>query len=334
MYILIKMKYCLLGGGGVFALHTAKFLLEQKDTELVVSIGRNPIRSAAFGLDVGLNDKRYIYKTAHIVFEQDFLFEYFDKYQPNYIVNFAALAYATSWEKSFRYYDTNVTSVSKIVEYLQKKKYFKKFLQVGTSELYGPVDRPANEEHPLNPTSPYAISKLACDMHLETMFKVKKFPMNIIRPSNGYGSGQLLYRIVPKAALLIMQGQKFPLEGGGIVKKSFMHCRDIAEAIYAVLHKGILGEIYNAGVDQPISMRNLVEVICDTLNKKFDDHVEITEGRVGEDSQYWLDSSKIYKDTGWKSKVSIKEGVEETVNWVKKNIEEFKKQNLDFILRA
>ena len=328
------MRYCLLGGGGVFALHTAKLLLEKKDTELVLSIGRNQIKNPAFGIGVGINDSRYVYKPCHIVYEQDFLFEYFEKYKPNYILNFAALAYATSWEKSFRYYDTNVTAVSKIVEYLLEKPYIKKFLQIGTSELYGPVEKPADENHPLNPTSPYSISKLACDMHLETMFKVKNFPMNIIRPSNGYGSGQLLYRIVPKAALLLLQGKKFPLQGGGKVKKSFMHCRDIAEANYAILHKGKVGETYNAGVDNPISMRDLVEAVANELGKNFDDVVDITEGRVGEDAQYWLDSSKIYNDTGWKSNISIEEGVKETVSWVKDNLDNFKNENLEFILRA
>jgi dTDP-glucose 4,6-dehydratase len=328
------MKYCLLGGAGVFALHTAKLLLEKKETELVVSIGRNQVKNQAFTIGVGKNDKRYIYKPCHIVYEQDFLFEYFEEFKPDYIINFAALAYATSWDKSFRYYDTNVTAVSKIVEFLLNKNYLKKFVQVGTSELYGPVSEPADEKYPLNPTSPYAVSKLAADMHLESMYNVKKFPMNIIRPSNGYGSGQLLYRIIPKAALMILKGQKFPLEGGGKVKKSFMHCRDIAEAIYAVLKDGKMGEIYNAGVDKPVSMRNLVEIVCKILNKDFEESVNITEGRVGEDKQYWLNSKKLFNDTGWQPKIGLEEGIEETVNWVKKNIESFENENLSFNLRA
>jgi dTDP-glucose 4,6-dehydratase len=328
------MKYCLLGGAGVFALHTAKVLLNKKDTELVLSLGRNKITNPAFTLNIGNNDKRYIYKPCHIVYEQDVLFEYFEKYKPDYIINFAALAYATSWHKSFRYYDTNLTAVSKIVEYLLDKNYLKKFVQVGTSELYGPVDKPADENHPLNPTSPYAVSKLAADMHLESMYKVKNFPMNIIRPCNGFGSGQLLYRIVPKAALMLLKGQKFPLEGGGKVKKSFMHCSDIAESIYSVTKDGKMGEIYNAGVDEPASMRRLVELVCDYLSLDFEKFVEITEGRKGEDKQYWLDSKKIYNHTGWKPKMSLEDGVAETVDWVKNNIEDLDREELNFTLRA
>ena len=328
------MRYLLLGGAGVFALHTAKFLLEQKETELVVCVGRNTVKNPAFNLNIGNNDKRYVFKPCHIVYEQDFLFEYLEEYKPDFVINFAALAYATSWDKSFRYYDTNVTAVSKICEFLSNKSYLKKFLQIGTSELYGPVSEPVDENYPINPTSPYSISKLAADMHLETMFKVRKFPMNIIRPSNGYGSGQLLYRIVPKSAYLILKGEKFPLEGGGRIKKSFMHCRDIARAIYMILHKGKMGEIYNAGVDQPISMREIVEKVVKCLDRNFDDVVNITEGRLGEDAQYWLSSKKLFNDTGWKPEISIDEGIKETVDWVKNNMNNFKNENLEFQLRA
>jgi dTDP-glucose 4,6-dehydratase len=81
-------------------------------------------------------------------------------------------------------------------------------------------------------------------------------------------------------------------------------------------------------------MYELVEVVCKVMGKKFSEFVEITEGRVGEDSQYWLDSTKIYKDTGWKPKISIEEGVKETVDWVEKNLDKLKNENLNFILRA
>ncbi|MDR1475039.1 MAG: SDR family oxidoreductase, partial [Holosporales bacterium] len=216
-------RYAILGGGGVFAIHFAKYLLEQKDTENVLSIGRNPPKSEAFTLGIGKGDPRYKYEQVHIVFEQDRLFELFDRYKPEYIVNFAAQGFTVSWEKSFLWYETNVVALVKICEQFTKRNYLKRFVHIGTSELYGPVSRPADETYPVNPTTPYAVSKLAADMHLNTLWKAKSFPMNIIRPSNAHAPGQQLYRILPKAVYCGLTGKKVPLEGGGVAKKSYMH---------------------------------------------------------------------------------------------------------------
>ena len=94
---------------------------------------------------------------------------------------FAALAYATSWDKSFRYYDTKVRAVSKICEHFSSKSYLKNFLQIGTSELYGSVNKPVDENYPINPTSPYSVSKLAADMTINGATTMGKIcPINIL----------------------------------------------------------------------------------------------------------------------------------------------------------
>ena len=315
-------------------MHTAKFLLKQKETTGVLSVGRNKPKNKAFTLDVGKNDDRYAFKEAHIVFEKDILKEYIDQFEPDFVINFAALAYATSWYKSFRYYDTNVTAVADLCEYLASKKYLKRFLQIGTSELYGSNDFPVKEDLAVNPTSPYAVSKLAADLHLNTLFKVKKFPMSIIRPSNCYSSGQYMYRIVPKAIYCALKKIKFPLQGGGKVKKSFMHSKDLAEAIYLIIHKTEPGNIYNAGTKEPISMKNIIIKVAENFNMNFDDLVQITEAREGEDATYWLDSSKLYNETGWEAKISIEEGIQETREWIEKYNNELGESEFEFLLRA
>ena len=327
-------KYILLGGAGVFAVHTAKFLLELDTTKEVISVGRNPERGSFYTLDVGKDDNRYSYHQIHMVFEQDRLFELFDKVRPDYIINYAALAYATSWEKSFRYYETNLVSVSKICEYLLDKDYLKKFVQIGTSELYGSVDEPVSENYPVSPTSPYAVSKLAADMHLDTLFKVKNFNMNILRPSNAYGPGQQVWRVLPKAALYGLTNRKFPLEGGGQVRKSYLHAKDLANAIYLVANKGKAGETYNVGPNYTSSIRDLIEILSSQLGLNFEDFCQITPGRVGEDKQYWLDSSKIINELGWKHNVSLEEGIQEVVDWAIKYKDQLLTQEDTFTLRA
>lgn len=329
------MKYLIIGGAGIFALHTIKKILQLKDTKKVISVGRNRERSSeAFTLGIGKGDDRYSYKQIHLTFEIDFLTDLIDIYEPDFIVNFAALAYATSWNKSSRYYDTNITAVAKLCEHLYDKKFLKQFLQIGSSEIYGGTKEPAKENSLPNPTSPYAVSKLAADYHMLSLYNHMGFPTNVIRPSNCYGSGQYMYRVIPKAILYGLMGKKFPLEGGGKVLKSFMHAADLADAIITILHSKKFGKIYNAGVSKPNSIREIVESVSKNLKLDFNKFCEITEGRKTEDNQYCIDSSLIKDELGWEAKITLDEGVDEVVQWVKKYQNILIDEPQSFTLRA
>lgn len=326
--------YVILGGNGVFGVHAAKFLLENANPRKVICVGRNPEKTAPFTLDVGKGDPRYAYHQIHVVFEQDRLFEMFDAEKPEVVVNFAALAYATSWEHSYRYYETNVVALAKMTEGLAKRNYLERFLQIGTSELYGSTPAPARENQPLNPTSPYAVSKMAGDLHLETYWRVRKFPMNILRPSNAYAPGQLLYRVLPRAVLCGLTGKRLPLEGGGSARKSYMHARDIGLAIHLICEKAPLGETYNCGPDAAVSIRELVALVAKRLGIPFDKLVEEVPGRVGEDAQYWLDSAKIKRDIGWRETVSLEQGIDDMIAWGRKYLPQIVDEPTNFVLRA
>jgi dTDP-glucose 4,6-dehydratase len=326
--------YVLLGGAGVFAVHTAQYLLEQKDTRKVIAVGRNVPRGSHYTLDVGKGDPRYRYEQIHIVFEQDRLTELFDREKPEVVINFAALAYATSWEKSYRYYETNLVALAKICEFLMGRDYLKKFVQIGTSELYGSVDHAVDENAPLHPTSPYAVSKMAGDLHLETLWAVKKFPMNIIRPSNAYGPGQQVWRVLPRAVLCGLTGQKLPLQGGGKVRKSYLHSRDLARAIHLIADKAQPGRTYNAGPAESVSIRELVELVAEGLGMPFEQLCDIVPGRVGEDQQYWLDSSRIEKELGWKPEIDLRTGIADMIAWGRKYLPAIQEEETEFVLRA
>jgi len=326
--------YVILGGNGVFGVHTAIYLLQRPDVKKVICVGRNSQKSPAYSLDVGKGDSRYAYHQIHLTFEEDRLFELFDSEKPEVIINFAALAHGASWDKSWRFYETNVTALAKMVEGLLSRDYLQRWIQIGSSELYGAVDGPATEDAPLRPSSPYGISKMAGDLHLETMFAVRKFPMNIIRPSNSYGPGQQLYRVVPRAVVAGLTGERLPLEGGGTARKSYFHARDLAHAIYLVAQNAELGKTYNVGPDEPVSIRELVEQTAVALDVPFDQLCEMKPGRAGEDSQYWLDSTAIKKDLGWELRISLDEGLREMVDWGRKYIDLLRDDPKNYVLRA
>ncbi len=318
----MSKTYVILGGNGVFGVHTAMYLLEKADARKVICVGRNSEKPEPFTLNVGQNDPRYAYHQIHVVFEQDRLMELLDRERPEVIINYAAQGEgAASWKYSWRYFDTNVTAIARMTEELMKRDYLERWIQIGTSELYGSVDTPATEETPLKPTSPYAASKAAGDMHLISIAKTLNFPMNIVRPSNAYAPGQLLHRILPRAVVCGLAGTRLPLHGGGVARKSYIHARDLARAILLVADGAKLGKIYNVGPKDPVSIRSLVEMTAAEIGISFDQLCETTPPRFGEDWVYWLDSGAIERDLGWRPEISLEEGIHDMVAWGRKYID-------------
>lgn len=331
----MSKRYAVLGAGGSFGVHTCKYLLERSDAERVIAIGRNTPKPAAFTLNVGKGDRRYSYHAYHVTYELDLLLELLDRERPQVIVNYAAQGEgAVSWKHSWRFFETNSMGLARLAEALLARDYLERFIQIGTSELYGSVETPAREDAPIQPSSPYAASKAAFDMYLVSVHRALKFPMNIIRPSNAYCPGQLLHRVVPKAIVCGLTGRRLPLHGGGRAEKSYIHARDLARAIHMVAEKAPLGTIYNAGPLKPISIRALVETVAKVLGVPFEQLCQITEDRLGQDSRYWLDSSAIKRDLGWEPKISLEEGIKDMVEWGKKYLDQLRDWPMDYTLRA
>jgi len=328
-------RYAVLGGGGSFGINTSKYLLEQPEIERVISVGRNPAKPEPFTLGVGDGDRRYSYHAYHVTHELDLLLELLDREKPQIIVNYAAQGEgAVSWKHSWRFFETNSMALARLVEALMSRDYLERFIQIGTSELYGSMDVPAREDAPLQPSSPYAASKAAFDMYLVSVHRVLKFPMSIIRPSNAYCPGQLLHRVIPKAVVCGLTHRKLPLHGGGRAEKSYIHARDLARAIHLVAEKAPMGTVYNAGPPKPISIRAVVETVARVMGIPFEDLCEVTGDRLGQDSRYWLDSSAIKRDVGWEPKIGLEEGIAEMVEWGRTYLGQLRDWPTDYTLRA
>lgn len=326
--------YAILGGGGSFGIHTALYLLDHADPKKVIGIGRNPLREEPFSLNIQKHPK-YEYHARHITYELDLLLELLDREKPEIIINYAAQGEgAVSWKHSWRFFETNSMALSRLAEELMKRQWLERFIQIGTSEMYGSVDHATTEEEPIKPSSPYAASKVAFDMYLLSVHRFLKFPMNIIRPSNAYCPGQLLHRVVPKAVLCGLTGRKLPLHGGGRAEKSYIHARDLGRAIHMVCEKAPLGTVYNVGPEKPISIRGIVEKTAEALGIPFEQLCEVTGDRLGQDSRYWLDSSAIKRAVGWEPKISLEEGLNEMVVWGRRYLDQIKDVPTDYILRA
>ena len=174
------------------------------------------------------------------------------------------------------------------------------------------------EDTPFNPSTPYAVSRVAGDMSLRTYFANYEFPVVFTRAANVYGPGQQLYRIVPRTIVAAMTGQKLRLDGGGKSVRVFIHMNDVCDATVRIAAKGTLGDTYHISGEELVSIRTLVEMILTRLGKSFEDCVEIGPERPGKDTAYTLDSSKLRTELDWRDTFSLKQGIDDVIAWAER----------------
>ncbi|TDF39452.1 NAD-dependent epimerase/dehydratase family protein [Alteromonadaceae bacterium M269] len=258
-----------------------------------------------------------------------------DTRKPSHIYNFAAQSMVgQSWEFPEHWFMTNAVSTIKLHNLLRFKDYLERYIHITTPEIYGSCSGFVSEDHPYNPSTPYAVSRAAADMSLKTFFDVHQFPVVSTRAANVYGEGQQLYRIIPKTIISILTGEKLPLHGGGHSERSFIHIDDVSEATLKIGEKGVLGDCYHISTLDTISIRGLVQKICDSLSVNFDDVCDIVGDRPGKDAAYLLDATKLRTTLDWQDKITLDVGLEQTVDWVKNNLTELSKQPTSYIHKA
>ena len=252
--------------------------------------------------------------------------------KPEYVVNFAAQGMvAQSWETPEHWYQTNVVGQVKLHAQLRKFPFLKKYVHVTTPEAYGSTDGWIKEGFNFSPSTPYAVSRAACDLHLMSFFKAYQFPVCFTRAANVYGPGQQLYRIIPRAMLYARLGEKMQLHGGGNSIRSFIHMKDVSDATYRIAVDGVAGDSYHISTPDTISIRDLVEKVCLLTDTLFTELAVVSEDRLGKDQAYLLESEKLRKDLGWSHTVSLDEGLKETLAWVDTNLNVLKTLPADYI---
>ena len=173
---------------------------------------------------------------------------------------------AESWLNPEHWYMTNTLSTIKLHDQLRKLDFLEKYVHISTPEVYGNCSGFISENTPFNPSTPYATSRAATDMSLRNFFNAYKFPVVTTRAANVYGPGQQLYRIIPKTIISILMGGKIQLHGGGYSTRSFVHIDDVSDATWKIMLRGKNGEDYHISTDVVISIRDLVEKICQKLS--------------------------------------------------------------------
>jgi dTDP-glucose 4,6-dehydratase len=280
----------------------------------------------------GVKQGHFSFRQIDINYQLDELLEWIDQLKPAYVVNFAAQGMvAQSWLMPEHWYQTNVVGQVKLHDRLRKLPFLKRYVHVSTPEAYGSTEGWIKESFHFAPSTPYAVSRAAGDLHLMSFFKAYQFPVCFTRAANVYGPGQQLYRVIPRAMMCARLGQKMQLHGGGHSIRSFIHMDDVADATYRIAINGVAGESYHISTRDTVSIRELVEKIADLTQTPFKDLAEVSEDRLGKDQAYLLESRKIRQDLGWSDRVSLDDGLKETLAWVDANLAVLKTLPADYI---
>ena len=327
----MKKRFLVIGSNSFSGAYFVKDLLERGNEVLGVSRSEEPH-------EVFLPYKWTSYKSnfsflqIDINFQLEELLDQVNEFKPEYVVNFAAQGMvAQSWETPEHWYQTNVVGQVKLHDKLRKVSSLKKYVHVTTPEAYGSTDGWVQESFHFAPSTPYAVSRAACDLHLMSFFKAYQFPVCFTRAANVYGPGQQLYRIIPRAMLFARLGKKMQLHGGGQSIRSFIHMKDVADATYRVAVDGNVGESYHISTPNTVSIIELVQKICALTATPLSELAIVSEDRLGKDQAYLLDSRKIRTGLGWSHDVSLEDGLKETLDWIDSNLDILKNQPLDYI---
>jgi dTDP-glucose 4,6-dehydratase len=251
-------------------------------------------------------------------------------YDCDFVINTAAETHVgNSIASSAEFVKSNIDGVHNLLELIKNHRGENAskpiLIHFSTDEVYGDIEEGAHdEEHLLKPSNPYSATKAAADMLVMAWGRTHNIPYMIIRPTNNYGIGQYVEKLIPKAVKLLSLGRKIPLHNHGTPYRNWLHASDTAEAVITLIEKGQIGEIYNvAGGFEQQNIETVKQVITE-LNQivnwedfhDIDHYVDFSCHRPGQDVRYALDDLKI-RALGWEPKSVFSEEIPRIVSYYK-----------------
>ncbi len=298
------------GGAGFIGSHMVDLLLEKGYQVRVID---NLVGGHAKNLAQHSNNPNFLFEKQDIltIKPDSAIFK-----DAQFVFHFAGVGdIVPSIEEPLRYMETNVLGTVHVLQAARTAKV-KKFVYAASSSCYGLADTPTNEQHPINPQYPYALSKYQGECAAFHWHQVYKLPVNSVRIFNAYGTRVrttgaygAVFGVFLKQKL---KGMPYTLVGDGTQTRDFLYVTDVAKAFLAAAETDRVGEIWNIGAGNPQSINYLVELLGGN-------GVEYLPKRPGEPDCTWSDITKITKELDWHPQVPFAEGVqmmlEEIEHW-------------------
>jgi dTDP-glucose 4,6-dehydratase len=249
-------------------------------------------------------------------------------YECDYVINTAAETHVgNSIANSDEFIHSNINGVHNLLEliknYRQESSKKPIFLHFSTDEVYGDIVEGAHTETDLlKPSNPYSATKAAADMLVLAWARTYNLPYLIVRPTNNYGEGQYVEKLIPKACKYLKLGKQIPLHNDGTPIRTWLHAEDTAKAIIAIIEAGVENEIYNiSGGFEQSNLETVKKVIREYIDKDMTEEnvklfLDLSYSRAGQDVRYALDDSKL-RSLGWKAEADFDQQLPKIITYYK-----------------
>ncbi len=247
------------------------------------------------------------------------------------VVHFAAETHVTrSIFDNRKFFETDVLGTQAITNaVLKNMDRVKKFIHISSSEVYGTAEiEKMDEDHSLNPTTPYAAAKAGADRLVYSYFKTYDIPAIILRPFNNYGPRQHLEKVIPRFITSCILGEDLHIHGEGLMSRDWIYVEDTCEAIDAVINadaKRVNGQTFNIGTGKSITIKELAYIITDIMGVD-KERIKYITNRPGQVDRHTAGISQITNILNWKPGTSFEEGIRKTIKWYKDNRHLWEKQ--------
>ncbi len=329
--------YFITGGSGFIGSNFIQYLFENELAYKVVNLDKMTYAGNKENLSSIEHRDNYHFIKGDIC-DKKAVRNILEKNKPDVVVNFAAESHVDrSIDGPTEFIQTNVVGTLNLLyesnKWLKKLEDTKessfKFIHISTDEVYGSLEKAGKflETTPYDPSSPYSASKASSDHLARSWFRTFGFPVIVTNCSNNYGPFQFPEKLIPLMIINAVSGKDLPVYGKGLNIRDWLYVQDHCEAIQIIIDDGKIGETYNIGGDNEITNIQIVETICEILDKKipskngksYKELITFVKDRPGHDFRYAIDSSKMKRELSWVPKEKFRTGIEKTISWYLNN---------------
>ena len=309
------MKLLVTGGLGFIGSNFILKLLNETNEFDIINVDAELYGANQKNLDSIKNHKKYEFVKGNIT-NKRLMEELISKCDA--VVNFAAESFVDrSISNADPFLVSNIRGAFTILDIITKQK--KRMIQISTDEVFGSLSTgTADEQTKFNPSSPYAATKAAAELLINSFSVTYNPDVVITRCTNNYGPRQFPEKLIPKTIILAKQGRNIPIYGNGKNLRDWIFVEEHCDAVYEILMNGKSGQSYNISANNEINNLEIVNKILEIMGKS-SDLIEFVEDRPGHDQRYSLDSSKIKNEFGWSTKINFEEGLRKTIEWYEQN---------------